>query len=61
MIMVSIIEECKSSIEKGASMGTWLNELLDAIKEKKDLPIISEDEIDEEMDEEVMSEELGNS
>lgn len=39
-------------------MGTWLNELLDAIREKKELPCISEDEV-EEMDEEVISEELG--
>lgn len=39
-------------------MGTWLNELLDAIREKKELPRISEDEV-EEMDEEVISEELG--
>lgn len=39
-------------------MAKWLNELLDAIKEKKELPIISEDEI-EEMDEDVTSEELG--
>lgn len=42
-------------------MGTWLNELLDAIREKKELPPISEDEIDDEMDDEVMSEELGKS
>ena len=41
-------------------MGTWYNELLDAIREKKELPHISEDEEDEEMDEEVISEELGN-
>ena len=40
-------------------MAKWLNELLDAIKEKKELPIISDDEI-EEMDEDVTSEELGN-
>lgn len=40
-------------------MGTWLNELLDAIREKKELPRISEDEVEEEMDEEVISEELG--
>lgn len=42
-------------------MGTWLNDLLNAIREKKELPDISEDEAEEEMDDEVMSEEWGKS
>lgn len=40
-------------------MATWLNELVKAIKEKRELPQIQDDEIDVEMDEDVMSEELG--
>ncbi len=42
-------------------MGRWLQELLEAIKKKKDLPLInSEDSGDEEMEEDVFSEELGD-
>lgn len=43
-------------------MGRWINEVLKAIKEKKELPQIdAEEEVNEEMDEDVFSEELGNS
>lgn len=40
-------------------MVTWLDELVDAIREKRELPAISDEEMDSEVDEEVMSEELG--
>lgn len=40
-------------------MVAWLNELINAIKDKKELPPIPDDEADSEMEDEVMSEELG--
>lgn len=43
-------------------MGRWINEVLKAIKEKKELPQIDvEEDVNEEMDEDVFSEELGSS
>lgn len=42
-------------------MGRWFEELLDAIKNKKNLPSINtEDDSDEEMEDGVFSEELGD-
>ena len=48
-------------IDGGMGMGKFHEEVLKAIEERKPLPEISDEEMEDELDDDVISEELGKS